>query len=187
MPFDPDTCCRRSIRLKGYDYSQPGSYFVTVCTHARECLLGEIFDGEMTPNEAGRIVRTVWEELPDHYACVVLDGFVIMPNHVHGIVAITDDVDARADGQVVPGADRAGLKPAPTIGAHAPTHADNGADSWRTGLKPAPAGNKRHGLPEIVRAFKTFTSRRINESRGTRVCRFGNATSTSTSSVTIRP
>jgi len=120
---------RRSIRLRGYDYSQAGAYFVTVCAQDRLCLFGGIADGEMRLNDAGRTVQTVWDALPDHYPQVEMDVCVIMPNHVHGIIIL---------------AVGAGFKPAPT--------------------KPAPA--MRHGLPEIVRAFKTFSARRINEMRG---------------------
>jgi putative transposase len=82
---------RRSIRLKDYDYSQPGGYFLTLVTFQREHLFGEITNGEMHLNEAGRIVRDVWEKLPERYPNVTLDEMVIMPNHFHGNVFITDD------------------------------------------------------------------------------------------------
>jgi REP element-mobilizing transposase RayT len=83
MPFDPQKHHRRSIRLKGYDYTQPGAYFVTVVTHGRECLFGEIVDREMRLNEAGRMVEQCWLDIPSHFPHVELDAFVIMPNHVH--------------------------------------------------------------------------------------------------------
>ena len=81
---------RRSIRLKEYDYSQSGAYFVTVCTNNRECLFGEIVDGEMVLNDAGRIVQTVWNSLPSRFPELELDTFVVMPNHIHSIIAITN-------------------------------------------------------------------------------------------------
>ncbi len=141
MIYDPEKHLRRSIRLKGYDYSTAGAYFVTVCTYRRECFLGEIADGQMRLSDAGRMVHLIWEQLPDHYPYIKLDAFVIMPNHVHGIVMLNDSTDVVG----------AGLKPARDV---------------RAGLKPAStAGGKRHGIPEIIRAFKTFASRRINESR----------------------
>jgi putative transposase len=77
---------RRSIRLKEYDYSQSGEYFVTICTHNRECLLGEIVDEEMKLSSIGEIVQRCWEEIPKHFPNVELDAFVVMPNHVHGII-----------------------------------------------------------------------------------------------------
>src|SRR3990167_4291390 len=82
---------RKSIRLKDYDYSHPGSYFVTILVRNRECLLGEIVEDKMVVNEFGKIVEHVWNELPARYPCVGLDEFVIMPNHIHGIIVITNN------------------------------------------------------------------------------------------------
>jgi hypothetical protein len=77
---------RRSIRLQGYDYSQAGAYFVTICTQNRQCLFGNIVDGEIVLNEYGSVIRTCWVEIPVHFSETKLDLFVVMPNHVHGIV-----------------------------------------------------------------------------------------------------
>jgi REP element-mobilizing transposase RayT len=77
---------RRSIRLGGYDYAQAGAYFVTICTHDRACLFGDVVDGVMCLNDAGRMVQSVWDELPVYYPGVETDAFVVMPNHVHGIL-----------------------------------------------------------------------------------------------------
>jgi len=90
---------RRSIRLKGYDYSQAGAYFITVCTQNHERLLGKISDAEMLISAWGNIVQECLYDLPNHYPCVGLDIFVVMPNHIHGIVVLSDE--------------RAGFKPAP--------------------------------------------------------------------------
>jgi len=79
---------RRSIRLKEYDYSQPGEYFVTICAEGRNHLFGQIDDDAMQENELGKVVRNCWQEMPKHYPNVELDEFVLMPNHVHGIVLI---------------------------------------------------------------------------------------------------
>ena len=81
---------RRSIRLRDFDYSQAGAYFVTVCTQERRCRFGDVVDGDMRLNEAGRIVEQCWLAIPSHFPDVILDAFVVMPNHVHGIVAIVD-------------------------------------------------------------------------------------------------
>ncbi|HOK35876.1 MAG TPA: hypothetical protein PLQ60_08110 [Paludibacteraceae bacterium] len=67
-----------SIRLPGYDYSRPGAYFVTIVTYQRQCLLGNIFNGEMILNECGEIVKNWWQEIPNHYSNVQLDKWVIM-------------------------------------------------------------------------------------------------------------
>ena len=79
---------RRSIRLKGHDYTHPGAYFVTVCVQNRECLLGEIVEGTMIANGPGRMVQSVWNDIPAHYSGVGIDAFVVMPNHIHGIVTL---------------------------------------------------------------------------------------------------
>jgi REP element-mobilizing transposase RayT len=130
MKYNPNVHHRRSIRLRGYDYSQTGAYFVTICIQNRECLFGEIVGGEMQLNDVGKIVQMTWDALPSHYPHIELDEWVVMPNHFHSIIVL----------------------------------ANVGAGSVGAGLKPAPT---RHGLPEIVRALKTFSSRRINELRQT--------------------
>ena len=76
---------RRSLRLKGFDYAQARAYFITVCTQNRESAFGCVDDGDMRLNDAGRMVRSVWEGLPDRFPGMELDDFVVMPNHVHGI------------------------------------------------------------------------------------------------------
>ena len=81
---------RRSIRLKHYDYSLPGFYFITICIKDRKCEFGEIIDGEMHLNTGGQIAQTIWERLPQHFFAVELDAFVIMPNHIHGILELTN-------------------------------------------------------------------------------------------------
>jgi REP element-mobilizing transposase RayT len=91
MKYNPDIHHRRSIRLRGYDYTQAGAYFVTACAHARECLFGEIVEGEMRLNAYGQIALECWQAILDHCAHVNLDAFVVMPNHVHGILLLVDD------------------------------------------------------------------------------------------------
>lgn len=79
---------RRSMRLQGYDYSQAGIYFVTICVKNRECLFGEIKNEEMILNKLGRIVEKEWKKTPEKRKNVGLDEFIIMPNHLHGIIII---------------------------------------------------------------------------------------------------
>lgn len=90
MPYDSFKHHRRSIRLRGYDYSQAGAYFITICEVNRECIFGDVIDGEMRPNQFGEIVLKWWNDLPKYYSPVELDEFVVMPNHMHGIIVITD-------------------------------------------------------------------------------------------------
>ncbi len=88
MNYDPDKHRRRSIRLKGYDYSEAGAYFITICTNHRECLFGDVVDGEMRLNDAGTMVRDVWRKISEHFSHADINEFVVMPNHVHGIILI---------------------------------------------------------------------------------------------------
>jgi putative transposase len=91
MNYNPEKHHRRSIRLKGYDYTQEGAYYFTICCHQRQCLLGEIKDGVMHLNLVGATVQAVWDSLPRYFPLIELDAFVIMPNHVHGIIVITNN------------------------------------------------------------------------------------------------
>ena len=92
MKYDPGTHHRRSIRLKDYDYSQEGAYFVTICSHERKCLFGEILDGEMRLNDIGTVVRNEWLNSERMRREIHLDTFVVMPNHIHGVVFILQDI-----------------------------------------------------------------------------------------------
>lgn len=179
MVYDPSRHRRRSIRLKGYDYSRAGAYFITICTRDRAHLFGDVIAGKMRLNDFGRIVRATWDRLPDHYQ-VELDAFVVMPNHVHGIVVIPRTVATGAHSHAggPPDPVGAGSKPAPTAPAvpNMPAPAAPASPNIPTTTPPAspdipttPATPrpKHHGLPEIVRGFKTFSARRINEHRGT--------------------
>lgn len=94
-PYDPHHHHRRSIRLKGYDYAQAGAYFLTVCTKDRACLFGDIVDGLMVLNVARRVVDECWKAIPSHFPRVELDAFVVMPNHIHGVLRIGDTVGAK--------------------------------------------------------------------------------------------
>ncbi len=155
---------RRSIRLKGYDYTKSGAYFITICTHNRENLFGEIKNGEMIINEFGRIVNYTWFDLIHHVSHIELGEFVIMPNHIHGIIQTIDDIDFIGVG--------AGSEPTPTTLSYQKTDSvDEPTPSMNHEIdsvdKPAHANKKRHGLPEIVRQFKTFSARKINVIRNT--------------------
>jgi len=146
MPYDPQRHHRRSIRLPGYDYTQPGAYFITIVTHERMPSFGEIVDGEMRLNEYGQIVRAEWFQTAVVRPYVMLhpDEFVVMPNHVHGIIWI---VDIGAAGMV--GATRVGAtrRVAPTT--------------------PTPRGPDAGSIGAIIGQFKSITAKRINALRDT--------------------
>jgi REP element-mobilizing transposase RayT len=88
---------RRSIRLPGYDYASAGWYFVTLICHKRKPLFGEVLEGEMLLNEAGKIAEKCWLEIPEHFPDVILHEYVVMPNHIHGIIELTALSEVRAE------------------------------------------------------------------------------------------
>ena len=132
MTYNPEIHRRRSIRLKGYDYSQAGAYFVTVCAKDHACLFGDVEQGEMILNDAGNMIKTWWLAIPDKYRYVELDECMIMPNHFHGII------------KIVVGADQC-VCPDP----YAPENSDE------TKNKGEHIGSP---LPRIIQWFKTMTT-----------------------------
>jgi len=139
MPFDPQKHCRRSIRLGGYDYSQVGEYVVTLCTHKMRCLFGEVKNGQMYLNRLGQIVESEWRKTAQLRSEIDLGDFVVMPNHLHGLVVITmsrekktlaDPVGRRAHGR-------------------------------------APLRRQSRGLGALIAGFKSATTTRINQHRRT--------------------
>ncbi len=146
MKYDPKKHHRRSIRLQEFDYTSPGWYFVTICTDHRHCIFGDVVNGEMRLNDAGLMVERVWCELPDQYQGVDIDEHVVMPNHFHGIIVLTDSVGAgpRAcpDGSVPQQGDSGDLQ---------------GVAKTNT-VQPQRVAPTRLSLPDVVHRFKTMTT-----------------------------
>ncbi len=92
MDNNPALHYRRSIRLKGYDYSHSGAYFVTTCTQNRECLFGEVKNEKVKLNPVGEMIQEIWEGLPQYHLGFEMGEFVVMPNHIHGIIVLTENV-----------------------------------------------------------------------------------------------
>ncbi|MGB8981206.1 MAG: transposase [Anaerolineales bacterium] len=136
--FEPQKHHRRSIRLKQYDYTQPGGYFVTIVTCHRDCLFGEIVNERMQLNEFGCIADECWRAIPDHFPNVELGAYVIMPNHMHGIIVITDRADQNG----------MATNSSPFVGAQ---HA---APLQEPNVKPGSLG-------AFVRSFKSAVTRRL--------------------------
>jgi REP element-mobilizing transposase RayT len=145
MKYDPAKHRRRSIRLKGYDYTRDGWYFITLCVQNRTCLFGEIRNGVMHQNEFGNVVADCWKWLGEQYSYVVLDEWVIMPNHFHGILEITNDT----------------CRNEPGIGS--------GGSRTATTAEPTTAAIqvKRKPLGRLIGAFKTVSTKQINIIRHT--------------------
>jgi REP element-mobilizing transposase RayT len=147
MRFHPERHHRRSIRLKGYDYRQAGAYFVTVCTQDRSFLFGEMVHGEMRLNDAGKMVYDVWNDLPAFYPGVQTDAFIVMPNHIHGIIILVG-----ADPRVCPDAD-------PRVCPDADPRVCPDADPRVCPGQPQGVAPTM-GLPDVVHRFKTMTTKR---------------------------
>ena len=156
MGFKRDRHHRRSIRLKGYDYTSPGAYFITICTYQRQCLFGEIINGEMQLNKCGQIAAECWNEIPNHFRQTKLDNYVIMPNHIHGILVITDT---------------------PRRGMAMPCPYDRPRPHGRGMALPCPYGRQQdtqplikrqfgkpiaQSIPTIIGSFKSAVTKRIN-------------------------
>lgn len=91
--YNPNIHHRRSIRLKGYDYSQEGLYFITICSQDRVWLFGEVVDKVMFLNDAGKFANACWLEIPNHFPNAILHEHIVMPNHIHGIIELGKDVN----------------------------------------------------------------------------------------------
>jgi putative transposase len=125
---------RKSIRLKEYDYSQPGEYFITICKHDKQCIFGEIVDEEIQLSKEGEIVKEEWLRTSIIRPDVKLDSFIIMPNHIHGIIVLNEMHESygRGTSQRAPTVERFG--------------------------KPT-----SNSIPTIIRLFKSVTTKRINQ------------------------
>ncbi|GIV57081.1 MAG: hypothetical protein KatS3mg040_1849 [Candidatus Kapaibacterium sp.] len=152
MTYDPEQHHRRSIRLPGYDYVQAGGYFITICTHDRTNMFGEVVDGEMQVNAVGEVVCAEWFRTAQirPYVRLYDDEFVVMPNHIHGIIWIIND-DVGATRRVAPT-----RRVAHRVGA---TH--------RVAPTDPPRGPASGSIGAIVGQFKSITTKRINALRGT--------------------
>ena len=158
---------RKTIRLADFDYSQPNAYFVTICTHNRACLFGRIVDDVMCPNELGNIACCIWENIPSHFPNMVLDEWVVMPNHVHGIISIVDsfrEKDSSTRAMHAPplrqDIDLAAISttaPIPPVGAR---HASPEPGRERSGKF---AGTQNRSISAVVGSYKSAVSRKIGK------------------------
>ena len=146
--YDPERHHRRSIRLPGFDYTRPGAYCVTICTHQRECTLGQIEDGKMILNIYGQIAHEEWVRSAVIRHEIQLDEFIVMPNHLHGIVIITDDASGATH----------------SVGAHGFVGATGRSPLRMQTMRPGPPPKS---LGSFIAGFKSAATQRINALRGT--------------------
>ena len=144
--FDPQKHHRRSIRLSNYDYSQPGAYFVTIVTWHRESLFGDVVNGVMKLSKSGEVVQWEWKALPQRFRCIELGAYVVMPNHLHGILIFHEHV----------GASRPDL-------IHARSSKDTLLSVTRDGVEgsPLPEGIKPASLGAVIAQFKSRVTKRL--------------------------
>ena len=159
MTFNLAKRHRHSIRLRGHDYSQPGAYFITLCVQDRECLFGEIINGEMKLNNVGKFAKMCWIAIPDHFPRVKLDEFVIMPNHVHGILIIRD---FPAMGIDVGATDPVALAREPRCPDRAIDPVTPTTDGNKNKLRKRPNGPSAGSIGAIIGQYKSVISKRIN-------------------------
>lgn len=176
MKYDPDKHHRKSIRLKGYDYSRAGAYFVTICVQNRECLFGEIRNGKMLLNDFGKIIDHHWQKIPTHFENAALDEYVIMPNHFHGVLWLVGDGNTANPENAITGI--TGI----TVGAkHSgqPLSSEQNdvagnasplqqRPNQRPNQRPdRPTGTTPGSLSAVIQNFTSITSRKINQIRKT--------------------
>jgi REP-associated tyrosine transposase len=150
MTYDPDRHHRRSVRLKGYDYAQTGAYFVTICAYHRECLFEQVENGVTVSSQYGHLVELCWQVLPRDFPRVELDVFVVMPNHLHGIIILTSRHTA---GRGEAFARWLQERPQSTAANASPLQSAHGTQPG--------------SLAAIVQNFKSVSTRKINRTRAT--------------------
>ena len=162
MSYNPQKHHRRSIRLKGYDYTSPGAYFVTICVQDRACVLGRVVADQMQLSAWGKIAAVKWSWLEEQYPYVTQDAWVVMPNHIHGILVIEDISDLEHDSRLRCRDDSRIVPTTQTI----------------------PTQTKRKPLGRLIGAFKTVSTKQINLERDTLAPGSGNAIITNILSTT---
>ena len=159
MKYNPDKHHRRSVRLQGYDYAKPGAYFITICAHNRTCLFGKIVDGKMELNEFGMIVKNEWLRTSIIRPNIDIDEFVIMPNHLHGILIIVDNNHCRGVWPYAPT-----MPYAPTT-PYAPASETEITPSTNKPNQTSEFKSPSQTIGAIIRGFKSATTKQINVCR----------------------
>ena len=177
MPFDREKHHRRSVRLKGFDYTCSNAFFVTICSCQKECIFGSIFNGAMALNEQGKSIQRAWLETASKRPSIQLDEFVIMPNHFHGIIWIVDEVQRRGTACRAQNACRipdSGRAPEiVSMVRDRSVHCGHGTPCpYDPNIAPTPDlkferfGRPVSGsLPTIIRSFKSAAGKYVNEVR----------------------
>jgi putative transposase len=155
--YNPYRHHRRSIRLKGYDYTQSGLYFLTICVQHRQCLFGDVMHGVMMHNDAGRMVENEWLKLSERFRHIRLYEYIVMPNHFHAIVEIVGAtlVVAQTDGTDPIKGQPQGIAPTAIV-----THDTDPMNGQPQGIARTAITHNRHDkrLGDVVGAFKSLVT-----------------------------
>ena len=150
-------------RLQGYDYSRNALYFVTSCVEDRVCCFGEIKNGQMSPNDYGQIAEQQWQWLEQQYPYIVLHSFVVMPNHIHGIIEIDNRmVGTGRDPSVWENRDPSNENDDRNVGTGRIVGTGRNVGTGRDLSLLQPQGTKIKSLSELMGAYKTTTSKQIH-------------------------
>ena len=136
----PDNHHRLSLRLKEYDYSTAGAYFITIVTQARVPVFGEVTEGQINLSDAGEMIQQIWHDLPERFPSIALDEFIVMPNHIHGIMIIPSPVGV------------------PLVGTRDATRGREPTDGDRATTSVAPTEDRTKTLGEMVGVYKSITT-----------------------------
>jgi REP element-mobilizing transposase RayT len=156
---------RHGIRLKGYDYSQNGWYFITICCHGKICRFGRIENGRMVLNEYGKIAYDEWLKTSNMRPNIQLDEFIVMPNHIHGIIGITDNVGDGNDGNDGDGNgndDRRGVLHTPCDHISV-SNGSSGGNEGNTGVCNTPLRSPSNTIGAIIRGYKSAVTKQMHE------------------------
>ena len=156
MLYNPATHNRHSIRLPGYDYANPGAYFLTILTHKKEHLFGKVIKGVVQLSPLGEIAQEQWEKIPTHFSNVLLDAFVIMPNHIHGVLVITEGLadTGKGKGKAFERYNTPNIFRSNAL----PIQSKSGSNA-----SPKQLGSQPGSIPAIIQNYKSITSRKINK------------------------
>ncbi|MFA4930926.1 MAG: transposase [Patescibacteria group bacterium] len=181
MKYNPQIHHRQSIRLSGYDYSGDNYYFVTVCTYRRECILGEIVDGKMILNDCGKIANKEWQQTGKIRRNIIIDEYIIMPNHMHGILLIENNycrgtLLRALPAQYIQNTNHENMNPNQPQGTQHPNMPPQGTQHPNMppqGTQQRAPTNEKFGkptsntIPSIIRGYKSAVSTKINTLRNT--------------------
>lgn len=158
MTYNPDIHQRKSIRLKNYDYSKEGLYFITICTENKEKLFGEIVNNNITLNNAGQMIEKIWFEIPKFYKGFKLHEFIVMPNHIHGIIEIIEKVGDDSHISPIIINNNSHISPDSTASLTGKIQRTHNVSNQQGEYRDSPLPRKQISISELIQRFKILTT-----------------------------